>query len=244
MLQPSVASGDIQYIYQDQQGWAKARLAGAKNSSGQILAFIDDDCIAPSNWLSTYAQSYVTFSDADGIGGGLYPAPNHNLAGMKQYAGHQAYFLRLNAPLNPNLDRASRVWFTFGGNRTFKRDVWLATQADISLWYYDDTAIDHNLRERGAIIYYQPEASVAHYYHLTVMQRLRSAYRYGCSEHKVGHLQFSTPTKTIRERWTQLHAEFPEARLTERFWYALTQPLAWGARRIGRFLAHWEKPEP
>ena len=37
----------------------------------------------------------------------------------------------MNEPLSAKIDEPSRVWYTFGGNRTFKRDVWLAAQPDV-----------------------------------------------------------------------------------------------------------------
>lgn len=241
VLQMYCESGDIEYIRQDQQGWARARLTGANHSQGEILAFIDDDCVACPQWLSIYAHAYRSFPDADGIGGSLRPAQKHNLAGMKQYRGHLEYFLRMNELLNAKIDEPSRVWYTFGGNRTFKRDVWLGAQPSISLWYYDDTAIDENLCAKEAVIYYQPAAYVDHYYHLSLMQRLRSAHRYGRSENVSGHLQISQPPHTIRDRWTHLHHQFPESTLLERIRYAITQPLVWGARRLGQLQAYLGK---
>ena len=110
-----------------------------------------------------------------------------------------------------------------------------------SLWYYDDTFIDENLRAKGAVIYYQPAAYVEHHYYLSLMQRLRSSNRYGRSENKAGHLQTSQPSHTIRDRWTKLHHQFPESTLFERIRYAITQPLVWGARRLGQLQAYLGK---
>ncbi len=235
---PSYLDGDrVRYLRRRRQGWGAARLVGARNSRGEILAFIDDDCVAPPGWLACYARVYAAHPDADGVGGGLRPGARMNVAGRKQYLGHLARFNRLNAPLGVRVDQAGRAWFTFGGNRTFRREVWLAAQAGApASWYYDDYLIDLNLREMGACIYYEPAAWVTHRYVLSVAQRVCAAYRYGQSEARVGPsvVQEERGVADVpRGRWQRLKAHVPEASVLDRAWYAATQPLVWFARRIG-----------
>ncbi len=238
VLAPYHESGRVQYLWQRRQGWGAARLLGAQHSAGQVLVFLDDDCVAPSGWLSCYARAYAAHPEADGVGGGLRPGPRTNVAGRKQYLGHLAHFNRLNRPLGIQADQAGRVWFTFGGNRTFRRAVWLAAQPDDPLWYHDDYAIDLKLRERGACIYYEPSAWVTHHYVLSVAQRVRAAYRYGRSEARVEPpLVDENDVTTLLDRWRRLKLEAPDASILARGWYAATQPLAWIARRAGRFVS-------
>lgn len=51
---------------------AQARNIGVKSAKGQILAFCDDDCILPKNWLAT-AAPYFTKNKADLISGPILP---------------------------------------------------------------------------------------------------------------------------------------------------------------------------
>jgi glycosyltransferase involved in cell wall biosynthesis len=229
----------IRYIRQRQQGWGAARLAGASASRGAILAFLDDDCLAPPEWLARYASAFAEHPDADGIGGGLRPGARMNLAGRKQYAGHRVYLEQMNAPLGVTFDQPGRVWFTFGGNRAFRREVWLKAQPDGWSWYHDDMLIDRRLREQGAIIYYVPQAWVAHHYVLSVAQRIRAAYRYGRSERpaqiaSIPPVQPAETEPTWRSKWRRLVEEYRDVPLPERLWYAATQPLTWLARRAGQ----------
>lgn len=53
---------------------AEARNIGVSYAQGEIIAFCDDDCILPKNWLST-AASYFVKNKADLIGGPAVP-PN------------------------------------------------------------------------------------------------------------------------------------------------------------------------
>ena len=82
-----------------------------------------------------------------------------NVAGCKQYRGHLDYFRSLNrdAGMHADPDTCGRVTFTFGGNRSFRREIWLEAQSSNGAavpgaWYFDDTEIDLRLRELGEVI--------------------------------------------------------------------------------------------
>jgi glycosyltransferase involved in cell wall biosynthesis len=228
----------VRLFRQRRSGWGAARLLGARHARGDILAFIDDDCVAPAGWLACYARTYAARPDVGGVAGGLRPGGRMNVAGRKQYAGHLAHFDRLNEPLGIRAHQAGRAWFTFGGNRTFRREVWLAAQPDEPMWYWDDYAIDLSLRDAGVPVIYEPEAWVAHHYVLGVAERIRAAYRYGRSERRAGMERAPAGgTGGLAGRWRRLRAEVPEATAAACGWYAATQPLAWIARRVGRGLA-------
>ncbi len=239
ILTPYHQSGLLRYIYQAQQGWGAARLNGVRQSRGEIMVFLDDDCQAPPDWLATYAAVYERLPVAVGVGGGLRHGDKMNVAGWKQYHGHIAYFDRLNAPLAITNTQSGQAWFTFGGNRSFRKDVWLGVQPESNDWYFDDYSIDLRLREQGLLVYYEPAAWVEHYYFLNLAQRLRSAYRYGRSEKSLNQSRDAQPNTPAARlclwgRWRRMKSEAPEANNLEHFWYGLTQPLTWGARRWGR----------
>ncbi len=233
----------IIYLRQAQQGWGAARRVGVQHSQHATLVFLDDDCIAPPNWLTHYARAYTRWPEAGGIGGGLRPGARMNVAGHKQFHGHQAYFNRLNAPLGITFEHAGRAWFTFGGNRTFRREIWLIAQPHADdhpwAWYFDDTRIDLSLRELGIPIYYNPTAWIYHHYHLSIEQRIRAAYRYGRSEHDAPKLSDDgqiASTAGPWKKWRQINNEYGDHSWRDRGWYALTQPMVWLARRWGQYV--------
>ena len=49
---------DIKYIFQENKGPACARNLGIKMASGDIVAFIDDDCIASRQWLKAINEAF------------------------------------------------------------------------------------------------------------------------------------------------------------------------------------------
>lgn len=220
----------IDYVWQAQAGWGKARLTGVQRSKGKILVFLDDDCCAPAGWLGAYTRVYQEKPEVDGVAGALRYGARVNVAGFKQYTGHVSYFNRLNQPLGTTTETAGRVWFSFGGNRSFRRDVWMSAQPDKMHWYGDDSTIDQTLKERGALIYYTPDAWVEHYYVLSVTDRMRSAYRYGLSETRL-------PENILQAPNMPTSIKRPAIPAWEYVWYEATQPLVWLARWVGKWSA-------
>lgn len=235
VLHPYLQAGRVRLVRQSQRGWGAARQLGAAHSQGGQLLFLDDDCAAPQGWLAAYTGAWAGHPDAAVVGGGLRPGPRMNVAGCKQYLGHLVYFEQLNAPLGGDTGKPGRVWFTFGGNRSFRREVWEAVQPLEPGWYFDDYTIDLALRDAGYAVYYEPEAWATHHYVLSLSQRLRAAYRYGFSERSGSGPHIETPpARTLAERWRRMRAECPGVPVWAYLWYAGTQPLVWLARRMGK----------
>lgn len=57
----------VKLIQQKGSGMSNARNCGLANVSGEIVAFIDDDCIADQNWLKELVKWYS--NDVAGVGG-------------------------------------------------------------------------------------------------------------------------------------------------------------------------------
>lgn len=60
----------IKYFYKEKHGIADARNRGLNESSGEWIAFIDDDEIADSNWLNELMKTAISES-ADCVGGAI-----------------------------------------------------------------------------------------------------------------------------------------------------------------------------
>ena len=55
----------LHYVHVEQPGLSRAYNVGIAGTSGEILAFTDDDCVAPRNWLSTIVQAFREDEQAD-----------------------------------------------------------------------------------------------------------------------------------------------------------------------------------
>lgn len=62
---------NIHYYYQENAGPAKARNLGIGNSKGDTIAFTDDDCVVPNNWLERIQDGYKKHPEVVGVGGFL-----------------------------------------------------------------------------------------------------------------------------------------------------------------------------
>jgi glycosyltransferase involved in cell wall biosynthesis len=88
----------VRYLLQEgNQGPAAARNRGIEEAHGEIIAFTDDDCIPPGNWLSEISSGFEAYPQAGAIGGLLEPHQEiwaHNLlARYELYCTRHVYHL-------------------------------------------------------------------------------------------------------------------------------------------------------
>jgi len=53
----------VRYLHLDRAGLSHAYNIGIKNTSGAVLAFTDDDCVAPPTWLATITRCFDEQAD-------------------------------------------------------------------------------------------------------------------------------------------------------------------------------------
>jgi GT2 family glycosyltransferase len=63
------AEADVKYLMEKKQGLSHARNKGIEESTGALVAFIDDDCITDKNWLINVIKEFRADSSLSGIGG-------------------------------------------------------------------------------------------------------------------------------------------------------------------------------
>lgn len=60
---------NIKYVYEATRGIPHARNAGITNATGDIIAFIDDDCVAGEGWLKYVEIPFVRDPNVGVVGG-------------------------------------------------------------------------------------------------------------------------------------------------------------------------------
>lgn len=78
VLRP-VADDDprLHYVHVDAPGLSRAYNTGVRRTTGEILAFTDDDCIVAESWLATIEQAFASDAEADLLYGQVQAAYPH-----------------------------------------------------------------------------------------------------------------------------------------------------------------------
>jgi glycosyltransferase involved in cell wall biosynthesis len=56
---------NLGYVHTNQPGLSRAYNIGVRETSGELLAFTDDDCVAPPDWLAMITEAFQSEPDAD-----------------------------------------------------------------------------------------------------------------------------------------------------------------------------------
>jgi glycosyltransferase involved in cell wall biosynthesis len=65
----------VRYVYLDRPGLSRAYNAGVRSTTSELLAFTDDDVVAPRDWLSRIAAAFAAYPGSGLIYGQVLVAP-------------------------------------------------------------------------------------------------------------------------------------------------------------------------
>lgn len=155
-------------------GPGAARNAGAAAAGGEILAFLDDDCLAAPDWLTRLTRALAEHPDA-AVGGRVvnalpqnpYARANHTLLDFLYHYYHEQHRGHLPFFTTNNLAVRRAVFETLGG---FDTSFPFASE---------DRDWCDRCRDAGHPLRYAPEALVHHAQTLTFREFIRQHVRYG-----------------------------------------------------------------
>ena len=64
----------LTYVHSDEPGLSRAYNNGIRRTTGEILVFTDDDCLAPKDWISSIVAAFEAEPDGDLLYGQVVPA--------------------------------------------------------------------------------------------------------------------------------------------------------------------------
>lgn len=162
---------DMRYLMETEVGLSAARNRGWRAARGRYVAYTDDDCKIPPDWLPA-ARKIVEARQPDVFGGPYYAFYDHpKPPWFRDEYGSRA--------LSSEARRLRPDELLVGGNLFIRRDVLEAVGGfAVSLGmrgrriaYGEDPAVQHEIRRRfpHAVFYYDPDLLV---YHLVRVEKL------------------------------------------------------------------------
>lgn len=185
----------IKVVHQLQLGPAAARNAGIKIATGAFVAFTDDDCTVPKNWLN---QFYLAFqpSQIDIIGGRVQNAFLQNIySEVSQETTN--YFVQL---LNrQNADSG----FLTSNNIAYRVEVLRNAGCFDERFRFaggEERALNQTIISKGGRSLFSPDIVVQHHQALTFRTYIHQQFRYGKGSyilHRVIAKEISSPLHFI-----------------------------------------------
>ena len=100
----------------EQGGAGAARASGARVAKGDVLAFIDSDCIAPPDWIRNIGAEFGKNPNLGGVGGMYRHCHTKSLISI--FGKFEEEFIHYNFAKTPHQSTLT------GGNVAFLRSVW------------------------------------------------------------------------------------------------------------------------
>jgi len=147
----------------------KARNIGVGRACGEVIFFIDSDCVAQPDWMKSLLSALeMGFSAAGG------PITNGNPETSVSWAG---YFFEFNDLLPSR--KGGPVEHVASGNSCYKKEVFLKYGGFPSglKFAVEDIMYNWFLTREGVKMYHEPKAAVAHFYREKVSSYIKHQHK-------------------------------------------------------------------
>jgi glycosyltransferase involved in cell wall biosynthesis len=172
---------------------AAARNLGIENSTGEVIAFTDSDCVPRSDWLERIEEHFANYPEIAGVGGRMLALPPANE--VEAFSSHVFLNEILRYPSIPHRvsDRAL-VGAFITANCAYRKAV--LSEAGGFREEFGNNAEDIDLYWRliGRVaLYYDPEVVVYHSFPATRAALVRKYFQHGIASSKLTHYHLSGP---------------------------------------------------
>ncbi|MCK5224843.1 glycosyltransferase family 2 protein [Candidatus Calescamantes bacterium] len=167
---------DVQIVREDTIASSyAARNLGLASVSGDLIAFIDDDCIPLADWLEN-ALEYLRKYDMVAGHIELYRESDHNI------------WEQMDAKMHVNQRNYSKKGMSAGGNLLIRNSVFLSQGIfPVEIVSGADMLWSKSATEKGFSMIYAPDVRVLHHSKKTFVSMWKKRYRIG-----IGHAQTGT----------------------------------------------------
>ena len=147
----------------------QARATGVQLARGALIAFIDADCTASPNWLSTKLAAHRSGHEI--VFGNIRCHPDSNLIGWAYYFTEFSFYLQYTERGHVKTGATCNLSL----HRELFELVHFREQANLSL----DEQLLRDFRRLGKEIYFEPSHTVFHYYDRPLLEFLKHTFLHG-----------------------------------------------------------------
>jgi mycofactocin glycosyltransferase len=192
-----IESFPVRGIYFDKtRGASACRNKGALEAKGDLLAFIDSDCMADPTWLKELVQYFC--DDKVGIVGG-YVASYYYKTQVDRYESVSSS-LNMGGRLIKGLNNASTAYVPTCNNIVRKKAFISVDGFAEELTVGEDVDLCWRLRKHDWSLLYVPQGIVHHKHRSSLFKMLKRRYQYGTSE-GILHFRHRDKRKNIIFGW-------------------------------------------
>lgn len=159
---------------------AQARNLGIEQAKGEIIAFIDSDCVASEDWLSTLVDSLKKDKTLGGVGGINFSPAERSCLGKAIDFVFSSYLGSLGSTSLYEPSKSKFVNALACINSAFWRDILNEIDGfDEEFELCEDTNLSYKVRRAGYKLLFDPKILVWHYRRDTVKRFAKQFFSYG-----------------------------------------------------------------
>jgi cellulose synthase/poly-beta-1,6-N-acetylglucosamine synthase-like glycosyltransferase len=166
-----IATGrDVILISQSHRGAAAARNAGAHRARGEIILFIDADCVPETNWIEAMISPFAD-QDIVGVSGRIRTLQKGLVPRFIQLEYDDRY---------GNIAKHRYIDHINTATGAYRREIFLESRGFLeNLLGAEDVELSFRLASRGHKMVSAPEAIVYHQHPESILEYARRKYHYG-----------------------------------------------------------------
>jgi cellulose synthase/poly-beta-1,6-N-acetylglucosamine synthase-like glycosyltransferase len=166
-----VSGFPVRIFFEEGGTRASACNVGILNSRGEIVAFTDDDCIVPEDWVEKIVKHFEDHEVC--VVGGPALIPNDSGPWENTFGAIRTLVLKVAHKLGPVED-------IFGCNSAYRKSVVLEVGGfREDLLTTEETELHFRIMKSGGTLIYDPDMPVYHYPRVNLKKFLKQQYRYG-----------------------------------------------------------------
>lgn len=180
--------GKFFFLQQKNMGPGAARNLGIKHAQGDILVFVDSDCIAPKGWLKNLTSAF-TAPKVGVAGGPELSVPNDSLL-LKCFSYVMTSFLTTGGLRGRRGKKLAR-YYPRSFNMAVKKEAMDAAGGFTNRFYGEDILLSYKVKQADYLLKYVEDAPIYHRRRATLKQYFRQLFRMGRARVEIARLHKS-----------------------------------------------------